>query len=206
MKVLLVEDDELLGRALATGLKQAAYVPEWVKDGDSALLSLKTNAYSVVILDINLPKLSGLEVLKKIRSDGIDVPVIIMTARDNTADRVAGLDLGADDYVVKPFELPELWARIRAVVRRSQGRANVAITAQDVELDTAARTVKKNGEFVKLTPKEYQVIVFLMERADRVVDKREIEEHMYAWDQEFESNIVEVTIYSIRKKAGQGIY
>ncbi len=203
MKVLLVEDDILLGKALETGLKQAGYMPEWVRDGESAILSIDANKYNVVLLDINLPLLSGLQVLKKIRASAKTIPVIIMTARDSTEDKIEGLDLGADDYIIKPFELPELWARVRAVVRRSQGRANSNLICRDVEIDTAAKIVKKNNEWVKLTPKEYQVLVLLMEHAGKLMGKREIEEHLYAWNQEIESNTVEVTVYAIRKKLGK---
>lgn len=204
MRVLLVEDDMLLGRALETGLKQGGYTPEWVTDGESALAAARDNAFSALVLDINLPKLSGLEVLKGLRSNS-NVPVIIMTARDGLDQRIEGLDLGADDYLVKPFEMAELMARLRAVMRRSQGRAEAKISYLDIELDSAARKVTKGGEWVKMSAREYQVLALLMERAGRILSKSEIEEQIYSWDGDVESNTVEAAVYSIRKKLGREI-
>ncbi|HVZ30740.1 MAG TPA: response regulator transcription factor, partial [Asticcacaulis sp.] len=199
MRLLLVEDDEPLGKALKTGLIQAGYTTDWLRDGESALEALRANTYAAVILDINLPGISGLDVLKTVRQSQ-DLPVLIMTARDGLDSRVEGLDLGADDYIVKPFALIELLARLRAVHRRSLGRAQTAITHGDIELDTAARSVRKGGEWVKVTAREFQILVLLMERMGRVVSKSEIENHVYSWDGDFESNTVEAAIYSLRKK------
>lgn len=204
MRILLVEDDELLGKALETGLRQALYTPEWVKDGDSAVLAIETTDFSAIILDINLPNLSGLEVLKIARkSTRAHVPIIIMTARDGLQQRVEGLDLGADDYIAKPFDLEELYARIRALIRRSQGRADSKILCHDIELDSSARTVKKNGEWIKLAAKEYSVLAFLMERAGKIQSKSEIEEQLYGWEKDIDSNTIEVTVYALRKKLGR---
>ncbi len=204
MRVLLVEDDVLLGKALETGLKQGGYTPEWVTDGETALSAAQDNAFSALVLDINLPKLSGLEILKKLRLDS-KVPVIIMTARDAVDQRIEGLDLGADDYIVKPFELQELMARLRAVMRRSEGRAEAKISYLDIEMDTAARTVSKGGQWVKLSAREYQVLALLMQRTGRILSKSEIEEQIYSWDGDVESNTVEAAVYSIRKKLGREI-
>lgn len=202
MRILLVEDDELLGKALETGLRQGGHTPEWVKDGENALLALDAGGFDAVALDINLPKLSGLEILKKVREHN-KTPIIIMTACDTLEERVEGLDSGADDYLVKPFDMAELLARLRAVTRRSYGRANAFITFQDVELDTAARKVKKAGEWVRLSAREYQILALLMERSGRILSKSEIEDQIYSWDGDVESNTVEAAIYTIRKKLGK---
>lgn len=204
MRILLVEDDQMLGEALLTGLGQAGYLTDWLQDGLEALEACYANAYEAVILDINLPGMSGLEVLRALRRHS-DAPVIIMTARDGVADRIEGLDLGADDYVVKPFELGELLARLRAVQRRSHGRAQSVIALRDIELDTAARAVRKNGEWVRMRAREYQVLEVLMQRAGRVVSKSDIESQVYGWDDDFESNTVEATIYALRKKLGKDL-
>ncbi len=202
MRILLVEDDELLGKALETGLKQGGYTPEWVKDGESALLAIKTGGFSAIALDINLPKLNGLDVLKRLRQNQ-HIPVVIMTARDALEQRIEGLDLGADDYLVKPFEMDELLARLRAVMRRSQGRSNAIITFQDIVMDTNARKVMKGGEWIRLSAREYQILALLMERSGRIMSKSEIEEQIYSWDGDVESNTVEAAIYTIRKKLGK---
>ncbi len=202
MRILLVEDDDLLGKALKTGLAQAGYTPDWLRDGETALEAVRANTYSAVILDINLPGISGLDVLKILRQSA-DLPVLIMTARDGLDSRVEGLDLGADDYIVKPFALIELLARLRAVQRRSLGRSQTLITLHDIELDTAARTVRKGGEWIKITAREFQILSLLMERMGRIVSKSEIENHVYSWDGDFESNTVEAAIYSLRKKLGK---
>ncbi len=201
MRILLIEDDPLLGKALETGLKQAGYKPEWMQDGESALLAAQVNVFDAIVLDINLPKLSGLEVLKQIRLSS-NVPIIIMTARYSLDQKVEGLDLGADDYLVKPFELPELLARLRAIVRRSQNRTNPIISCMDVELDTVARTIKKSNEWIKLSAREYQIVALLMQRVGKIVSKSELEEQIYSWDGSVESNTIEVGIYNIRKKLG----
>ncbi len=208
MRVLLVEDDELLGRALKTGLEQAGYTPEWVRDGEMALDVLCTNVFSAVALDLNLPRMSGLDVLKALRQTpgpSAALPVVIMTARDGVDQRIEGLDLGADDYLVKPFKLIELLARLRAVVRRAQGHTQSVITHQDVEMDMASRTVKKAGKWVKLTAREYQILALLMARTGRIMSKADIEEQVYSWDGDVESNTVEAAIYTIRKKLGRDL-
>lgn len=203
MRLLLVEDDVMLGRALETGLRQAEFMVEWVTDGEMALLSLETGQYGVVVLDINLPKMSGLEVLTKMRRMARHTPVLIMTARDGVDHRVEGLDLGADDYLVKPFELKELQARIRAITRRSHGRSQSVIQCGDVEFDSGARIVKKAGQVVKLAAKEYKVLALLMEHAGKLLSKTEIEENIYDLADEIESNTVETAIYALRKKLGK---
>lgn len=206
MRVLLVEDDELLGRALKTGLEQAGYTPEWVLDGETALEALHASPFTVMALDLNLPRMSGIEVLKAVRQHPnlpTQLPIVIMTARDALEQRIEGLDLGADDYLVKPFKLIELLARIRAVVRRTQGLTQSVIQHGDVELDTSSRTVRKAGKWVKLTAREYQILALLMGRIGRIMSRSEIEEQIYSWDGDVESNTIEAAIYTIRKKLGK---
>ncbi len=202
MRILLVEDDDLLGKALRSGLTQGGYMVDWLQDGEAALEAARAVGYIAVVLDINLPGISGLEVLTGLRQTS-DLPVIIMTARDGLEARIEGLDLGADDYLVKPFALPELLARLRAVTRRSQGRAQQVIVHGDIELDTASRTVSKAGQWVKLTAREYQILALLMERMGRILSKSEIEDQVYGWDGDVESNTIEAVIYTIRKKLGR---
>ncbi len=204
MRILLVEDDGMLGKALETGLRQAGYTVDWLTDGEDARLALAANPYEAAILDINLPSLSGLDVLRSLR-DRSDLPVIIMTARDGLDDRIEGLDLGADDYIVKPFALAELEARLRAVHRRSQGRSQTVIRHGEFELDTAGRTLKRLGSWIKLTAREFQILQLLMQRMGRIVSKGDIETQVYSWDGDFESNTVEAAIYSLRKKVGRDL-
>ena len=204
MRVLLVEDDIMLGRALNMGLIQAGYTSDWLRDGETAAEALRTNAYAGVILDINLPGMTGLDLLKDLRRTS-DLPVIIMTARDGLDARIEGLDLGADDYIVKPFALSELLARLRAVHRRSQGRSQPVITLGDIEIDTGTRTVRKGGEWVKLTAREFQILELLTARTGRILSKSEIEDQVYSWDGDPESNTIEAAIYTLRKKIGRDL-
>jgi two-component system OmpR family response regulator/two-component system response regulator QseB len=208
MRVLLVEDDELLGRALKTGLEQAGYTPEWVLDGETALEALRAGSFTVMALDLNLPRMSGMDVLKTVRQHSgmpSQLPIVIMTARDALEQRIEGLDLGADDYLVKPFKLIELLARIRAVVRRTQGLTQSLIQHGDIELDISSRTVRKAGKWVKLTAREYQILALLMARIGRIMSRSEIEEQVYSWDGDVESNTIEAAIYTIRKKLGRSL-
>ncbi len=202
MRVLLVEDDTMLGKALNTGLVQAGYTCDWLTDGESAGEALRANTYAGVILDVNLPGMSGLDLLKDLRRTS-DLPVVIMTARDSLDARIEGLDLGADDYIVKPFALSELLARLRAVHRRSQGRSQTVIALRNLEIDTAARTVRKAGEWVKLTAREFQILELLTTRTGRILSKAEIESHVYSWEGDYESNTIEAAIYTLRKKVGR---
>ncbi len=203
MRILLVEDDRILGASLQRAIEKRGYGIDWLQDGESAALALKNAEYNLFIFDINLPKLSGLELLKRLRTAKNETPVMILTARDTPAQRVEGLDNGADDYLVKPFDLEELIARIRALLRRAGNRAiATTITCGTVELDPAASTVKNNGVTVIVTAREFRLLKLLMERADKYITKNDIEYALYDAESMAESNTIEVTIYNLRKKLG----
>ena len=202
MRVLLVEDDRMLGASLKKALENHAYGVDWLQDGESAVQALANSTYMAVVLDINLPKLSGLEVLNTIRRQKNTVPVLMLTALDAPSQKVAGLDHGADDYLVKPFDLEELLARLRAIIRRSNGRTETLLRSKTVELDESARIARKEGVQVMLTAKEFRMLKLLMERAGKYVPKSDIEYALYSADDASESNTVEVTIYNLRKKFG----
>lgn len=202
MRVLLVEDDELLGSALKSGLKQEGYTIDWLKDGQSGENALKDNEFDLVVLDIGLPRKSGLEVLKSVRNEGNNIPVLILTARDSVKDRVEGLDSGADDYLVKPFDLEELCARLRVLQRRHAGRSEPIIQHKNIALDPAAHRVFLNEEPVNLSVREFALLQHLMENIGRVIPRVRLEEKLYGWDSEVESNSLEVFIHHLRKKLG----
>ncbi len=205
MRLLLVEDDDLIGDAIQTGLGQEKYTVDWVKDGNSAILAMKNETFDTVILDIGLPLRSGIEVLKEVRGLGITTPVLVLTARDSVTDRVAGLDSGADDYLAKPFDMDELVARIRALLRRSSGRANPLLTHGDISLDPAAHQVTRAGEVVELSGREFAILQVLMEYHGKVMSKSRLEEELYGWSSDVESNTVEVYIHHLRKKLGSDL-
>lgn len=202
MKILLVEDDIMLGGSLKKAMQVSGYNVEWLQDGEAAQLAVETGNFAAIILDINLPTISGLDFLKLLRQKTNLTPVLILTAMDNISSRVKGLDLGADDYITKPFDLDELLARIRALIRRSKGQAEMIIKCGEVELNIANKTVSIDKKPIILPAKEYKLVAFLMESAGRTVSKTEIEEMLYGLDEEFESNTVEVLIYRLRKKFG----
>ncbi|MDH5228797.1 MAG: response regulator [Gammaproteobacteria bacterium] len=202
MRLLIVEDDMLLGDGIQAGLTQEGYAVDWVEDGDAADTALMTNEYELMVLDIGLPKRSGLEVLKKLRAEGNDLPVIILTARDTVDDRVKGLDTGADDYLTKPFDLGELSARIRALLRRRGGRTSPVISHIDLVVDPASHTVNKSGTTIDISPREFTILQLLLENRGKVMSRSRLEEGLYAWNDEVESNTVEVHIHHLRKKLG----
>ena len=202
MRVLLVEDDAMLGQSLKVALERNAYGVDWVQDGESAVLAATDSTYGLMVLDINLPKLSGIEVIKAIRAKRNLIPVLMLTARDLPQQKVEGLDAGGDDYLVKPFDLDELLARLRALARRRDGRAETVLSTGEIELDPAATLVKKAGKSVAMTAKEFRTLKLLMERAGKFVTKGDIEYVLYSADDAAESNTVEVTIYNLRKKLG----
>lgn len=200
MRVLVVEDDALLGDAIQAGLKQSGYAVDWMKDGVSADQALGTETYAAVVLDLGLPRLSGLEVLRRLRSRGTAIPVLILTARDTVNDRITGLDAGADDYLLKPFDMGELAARLRALIRRASGKVELLLQAAGVKLDPAAHRVLFRNNPVELSPKEFAVLHALLLDAGKVLSRAQIEDRLYAWGEEVESNAVEVHIHHLRRK------
>lgn len=202
MRILLVEDDPLLGDGIHAGLRQQDYNVEWLRDGESAAIALLQEDYDLVVLDLGLPKKNGLEVLRQVRAKGRAMPVLILTAQGEIENRVAGLDAGADDYLTKPFDIDELYARIRALIRRAGGRAQPRIRYGDIELDPAAHSVTRDGEVVPLSRREFSVLLELMENQGRVLSRSRLEQGLYGMDEEVESNAVEVHIHHLRKKLG----
>jgi two-component system response regulator QseB len=202
MRILLVEDDGMIGKSVQQGLKREGYAVDWVRDGIAAKLALDNGVYELLLLDLGLPRLGGMEVLSALRSKKDDTPVIILTARDAVADRVRGLDAGADDYLVKPFDLDELCARIRALTRRREGRAEPVIEYGGLEVNTVTREVKLDGEPISLSAREYALLGALLERPGAPLSRAQLEESMYGWGEEVESNTVEVYIHSLRRKIG----
>src|SRR5512134_1992395 len=205
MRVLIVEDDPLLGDALAAGLKQRGFDADWVQDGRDAQVAIRAELFAAVVLDLGLPGLGGLELLRGERARGNKVPVLILTARDAVQDRIAGLDSGADDYVVKPTDLDELAARLRALVRRSRGEPAPLLRSGSLVLDPAARTIARDGQVVDLQPREFALLQELMLNAGRVLSREQLEERMYRWGEEVESNAVEVHVHDLRRKLGADI-
>ena len=202
MRILLAEDDALLGDGLRAGLRQRGFLVDWVRDGAAAERELRTQIYDAAVLDLGLPLKDGLDVLTAVRQAGIALPVLVLTARDAIPDRVQGLNLGADDYVVKPIDLEELAARLRALVRRAHGQAQECLRAQDVVLNSSARSVQQAGVPVTLSTREFDLLHALMLNAGRVMSRDEIQQSLYSWGQEVESNAVEVHIYHLRRKLG----
>ena len=205
MRVLIVEDDPLLGDALTAGLKQRGFESDWVQDGRDAQAAIRVEPFAAIVLDLGLPGLGGLELLRGERGRGNKVPVLILTARDAVQDRITGLDSGADDYVVKPTDLDELAARLRALVRRSKGDPAPLLRVGPLGLDPAARTVTRDGHVVDLQPREFTLLQELMLNAGRVLSREQLEERMYRWGEEVESNAVEVHIHHLRRKLGADV-
>jgi len=202
MRILIVEDDTLLGDGIRAGLSQNGYAADWVEDGDAAQTAMLTNDYEAVILDLGLPKVPGLEVLKKMRAQGNDTPVIILTAMDGVEERVKGLDSGADDYLTKPFDLEELTARLRALLRRRGGRSTPVITHGELIVDPASHSVTLSEKIIDISPREFTILQLLLENHGKVMSRSRLEEGLYAWNDEVESNTVEVHIHHLRKKLG----
>jgi two-component system response regulator QseB len=200
--LLLAEDDNMIGEAVRAGLRRQGFAVDWVRDGVAAEQALLGEAYDACLLDLGLPRKSGLDVLRRLRERGSMLPVLVLTARDAITDRVDGLDAGADDYVVKPFDLAELAARIRAVTRRKGGRAQAIIEHNDVALDPATREVRRGGERVVLSPREFALLQALLEHPGRILSRAQLEERLYGWGEEIESNVVEVHVHALRRKLG----
>lgn len=200
MRILLVEDDRLLGSGVRAGLMQAGFVVDWAMDGEAADAALAAQAFDLVVLDLGLPRLDGLTLLRRLRGVGATVPVLILTARDTVAERVAGLDAGADDYLVKPFDLAELQARLRALSRRAAGAADPLIRLGRLSIDPASRRVILDGTAVLLSAREFAILEQLGRNAGRVLSKDQIVDKLYGWGEEVESNTVEVHIHHLRRK------
>lgn len=205
MRILLVEDDELLGEGLQAGLRQAGFAVEWLRDGALAETALLADRFAAVVLDLGLPKLGGLELLARLRQRNDRTPVLVLTARQPVEDRIRGLDTGADDYVVKPVAVGELAARIRALVRRSEGATGATLSAAGVTLDPASREVKVGEAPVELSPREFALLQELLLHAGRVLSRQQLESRLYEWDRTLESNAIEVHIHHLRRKLGAGV-
>ncbi|MFS2214307.1 response regulator [Telluria sp. Tellsp104] len=205
MHILLAEDDPLLGDGLRAGLRQLGFQVDWVQSGDAAERELRAQDYAAAVLDLGLPRRDGMDVLAAVRAAGLATPVLVLTARDAVPDRIRGLDAGADDYVVKPVDLHELAARLRALVRRAHGQPRDRLRAGDVELDPAARTVRKDGTTVTLSTREFDLLHALMLNTNRVLTREQLEQHLYSWGQEVESNAVEVHVHNLRRKLGSAL-
>lgn len=205
MRLLLVEDDNLLGDGIRAGLQQNGFTVDWVTDGRAARRALQTDEFDLVVLDWGLPVEDGIELLAHLRRGGNGVPVLMLTARDTVSDRVRGLDSGADDYLVKPFDLEELCARLRALLRRRGGRASPVILHGAIQLDPAARRVSIHGQPVDVSPREFAVLELLMENTGKVMSRERLEEALYGWSGDVESNTLEVYIHHLRRKLGNDL-
>ena len=202
MRLLLVEDDPMIGDGVQRGLRQEGHTVDWVRDGAAAEAALAEGVHEMLLLDLGLPRKSGLDLLAALRRKGVALPVLVITARDAVADRVKGLDAGADDYLVKPFDLDELSARIRALMRRRGGRASPAIEHGALTLDPATREVTLSGKPVNLSGREFALLRALLERPGVPLSRARLEDRLYGWGEEVESNAVEVHIHSLRRKLG----
>jgi two-component system response regulator QseB len=200
VRILLVEDDPLLGDGVCAGLRRDNNSVDWVKNGETALSAIAGTLYDCVILDIGLPKMSGLDVLRQLRDSENSVPVLILTAHDDISDRVKGLDAGADDYLVKPFEFAELCARLRALTRRTRGTASESIKYKNININTTAHTVSYNEIAVELSRREFTLLVEMITNQGRVLSRQHLEQKLYSWGDEIESNTIEVYIHHLRKK------
>jgi two-component system response regulator QseB len=200
MRILLVEDDEALGEGIRVALKPEGYTVDWARDGASALHALTHEDFGIAVLDLGLPRMDGLAVLQRLRAAANAIPVLVLTARDSTADRIAGLDAGADDYLVKPFDVDELKARIRALLRRSFSRAQPVLEYREVSLDPVAQQVSYRGQPVALQRKEFLLLHELLAQPGRVLTRDRLQQVLYGWDEEAESNALEVHIHHLRKK------
>jgi two-component system response regulator QseB len=200
VRILLVEDDALLGDGVCAGLRREDNSVDWVKNGETALTAVKQTEYDCMILDIGLPKISGLDVLRNMREANNDTPVLILTAQDGLSDRVRGLDAGADDYLIKPFEFAELHARIRALGRRNRGSSSETIRYENIVIDTSSHTVEYKDQPVELSRREFSLLVELVTNQGRVLSRQHLEQKLYSWSDEIESNTIEVYIHHLRNK------
>ncbi len=202
MRILLIEDDPMIGKAVRQGLMRAGFAVDWATDGREAELSLASGVYDLAILDLGLPRRDGMEVLALLRERGSQMPVLIASARDTVRDRIAGLEAGADDYVLKPFDLDELVARVRALLRRHAGSGSPLLRAGPLLLDPVRRTVTRDGAPVELSPREFAVLEALMQRPGAVLSRERLEDSVYGWGAEVGSNAIEVHLHHLRRKLG----
>ncbi len=200
MRVLIVEDDPMIGRALATGLEDSGYATDWVRDGNAAELALKQGSYDLALLDLGLPRKDGLEVLRTLRRANVHVPVVVISARDSLGDRISGLDSGADDYLTKPFDLDEVLARMRAVLRRHAGRGTPEVTYGGLSLDPVNRVVRFRGAEVGLSTREFAILAALMRHPGELDTREKLLDSVYGWGTELESNAIEVHLHHLRRK------
>lgn len=200
MRILIVEDDPMLGEGLQVGLRQAGFHPEWVRDGEAAWQTLTHESFNAVVLDLGLPRMDGIEVLRRVRASEQKMPVLVLTARDTAQDVIAGLDSGADDYMIKPCDLGELAARLRALIRRAAGAAAPIIQIGQLSLDPASREVRYDTKLVELSPREFDLLHELMLNAGKVLTRAQLESKIYPWGEEVESNALEVHVHHLRKK------
>ncbi|HTW73458.1 MAG TPA: response regulator transcription factor [Steroidobacteraceae bacterium] len=202
MRVLLVEDDRMIAQGLQTALRQDGYTVDWMREGNGAAAALRTERFDLVLLDLGLPGRDGLQVLRELRRRGDATPVLILTARDELPDRVAGLDAGADDYIVKPFDLDEVSARMRSVLRRAAGRGDPCMQHRGIRLDPVTHSVERDGAPVQLSAHEFAVLEALLQRPGAVLSRAQLEDRLYGWGEEVESNAVEVYVHGLRRKLG----
>lgn len=205
MRILLVEDDKMIGDVIQQSLKDASYAVDWVRDGQTALDAFDTQRYDAALLDLGLPKKDGFEVLRTLRSKNNPVPLLLVTARDALTDRVQGLDAGADDYLIKPFEMAELLARLRAVIRRKAGVVGPNLSNGHLTLDLSTREASCDGKSYRLSGREFALLQALLVRPGAILSRAELEDRIYGWNEEVESNAIEFLIHSLRKKLGSGM-
>ena len=205
MRVLLVEDDSMIGEAISIALRDAAYAVDWVQDGNAANDVLQQGEHGAVLLDLGLPNRDGFEVLRRLRQGGNNIPVIVITARDGVDDRIKGLDFGADDYLVKPFDVNELLARLRAVVRRQRGQAENILSSGDVSLDLSTREARYGDLLERLSAREFSLMQALLQRPGAILTRADLENQIYGWNEEVESNAVDFLIHGVRKKLGADV-
>lgn len=205
MRILLAEDDASLGEGIRTALRRAAFAVDWVQDGASALTAIGDGDIDLVVLDLGLPRMDGIDVIRKVRAAGGNVPILVLSARERASDRTLGLDVGADDYLGKPFDTPELLARVRALLRRSAGRAAPTLEAGALSLDPARLTAVWKGHTLDLTRREFALLRLLMEQQGRPLGRETIQQHLYGWDEDVASNAVDVHVHQLRRKLDPGI-
>ncbi|MBE7566978.1 MULTISPECIES: response regulator transcription factor [Acidithiobacillus] len=202
MRILLVEDDRMIGEAISVALRDAAYAVDWTRDGETALQAITNQEYQAILLDLGLPKLDGCTVLQRVRAMGSDLPIIIISARDALSDRIEGLDLGADDYLVKPFAMDELLARLRAIIRRQGGQRSPVLSSGSLQLDLSTHIAQLGEVSVLLSRREFALLQALLLRPGAILSRAQLEERLYGWGEEIESNSIDFLIHALRKKLG----